>query len=167
MKKYIIVLSVIFAQSLFAQVSIGKTNVDGNGILDFYAGTDNVKGIVLPRTTNAQATESGTLVFDATSKKVQYFNKDTNTWEDLTEAGIYTELLSSSSTEISDGVIIGSETSTAKGALVLEATDKALILPKIENPHLTVNQPEAGMICYDTASDSVAIFNGEKWYYWK
>lgn len=168
MKKYIIIIGLILIfGNLQAQVAIGKTTTSASGLLEFNDAATNVKGIILPRTTNAIATESGTLTFDATSKKIQYFDKDTTTWKELTDEGSYTEQISTSASEVSDGVIIGTETSTAKGVLVLESSNKALILPKIANPHLNVLNPEPGMICYDTTSKTFALFNGTKWHYWK
>ena len=168
MKKYILIAGIILGfGEIKAQIAIGKTSTSTSGLLEFNDDTSNVKGIILPRTTSAVATESGTLTFDATTKKIQYFDKDTATWKELTDEGNYTEQIPVTSSEVSDGVIIGAETSNAKGILVLESTNKALILPKIANPHLNVKNPEPGMICYDTSSKTFALFNGTKWHYWK
>jgi hypothetical protein len=57
--------------------------------------------------------------------------------------------------------------SNAKGVLVLESADKAMILPKITNPHTTVKNPYPGMMCYDLTSKSLAVFDGANWNYWK
>ncbi|WP_148043492.1 hypothetical protein [Chryseobacterium sp. G0240] len=62
---------------------------------------------------------------------------------------------------------MGASTSSAPGVLVLESANKALILPKVAAPHLNVKNPYPGMICYDTASKSMAVFDGLKWSYWK
>ena len=168
MKKYILIAGlVLFFGNLHAQVAIGKTTTSTSGLLEFNDDTTNVKGIILPRTTSAIATESGTITFDAISKKILYFDKDFATWKDLTDEGSYTEQIPVASSDVSDGVIIGAEISTAKGVLVLESANKALILPKIANPHINVKNPEPGMICYDTASKTFALFNGTKWHYWK
>lgn len=165
MKNTVLFALILFFNFFNAQIAIGKTSVDGSGILDFYSEADNVKGIILPRTTSAEVTESGTLIFDATTKKVQYYHIDK--WVNLSDEGIYTETLPSSSTEISKGVIFGASSTNAKGVLVLESTNKALILPKISDPHINVKNPEAGMICYDTKSNTLAVFNGKEWSYWK
>ena len=63
-------------------------------------------------------------------------------------------------------MIIGSTTSLASGVLVLESTNKALMLPRVVSPHLNIKSPYPGLICYDTVKNAIAIFNGESWYYW-
>jgi len=62
---------------------------------------------------------------------------------------------------------VGSDTTTAPGVLVMESSNKALILPKVATPHLNVKNPYPGMICYDTVSKTMAVFDGLKWSYWK
>ena len=42
-----------------------------------------------------------------------------------------------------------------------------MILPKVNQPEINVKSPYPGMICYDTASKTVAIFDGKVWNYWK
>ena len=63
--------------------------------------------------------------------------------------------------------IIGARSTAVDGVLVLESADKALVLPKISNPHLNVKSPYAGMMCYDTIRQALAIFDGTVWNYWK
>ncbi len=92
---------------------------------------------------------------------------ENNVWKDLSDIGNTSNLISNTSNDIGNGVIIGAETSVATGILVLESTDKAMILPKISNPHLTGKSPYTGMICYDTVSKTLAIFDGTNWNYWK
>lgn len=147
------------------QVAIGKTQVDGSGILDFPTGTTN--GIILPRVLNTATMTSvqpGTLVFDLSTSKMKYFN---GIWMELTDkTGTNPSLIPGN--DIADnGVIIGASSSLAKGALVLESSDKALILPKVENPVSNVKSPEAGMICYDPISKLICFYNGNQWFFWK
>ena len=94
---------------------------------------------------------------------------ENNTWVDLTDVGDQSSVIPNLSDDSSQnqGVIIGSETSDAKGVLVLESSDKALILPRISSPHLTVKSPYPGMLCYDTVGLALAIFDGKVWSYWK
>lgn len=187
MKKFIYTsLLSLLAVSATAQVSIGgKDNVEGNSTLldfnsPFLSGStiqtenDNTKGIILPAVDNlnsALATtvgvNNGTFLFDKSDNKVKMFEK--NAWVSLSDVG-NASLISANSTNDTDaqqGVIIGSDTSSAKGVLVLESADKAMILPRIMNPHLTVKSPYPGMMCYDTVSKSLAVFNGSVWNYWK
>ena len=158
-----------FASISFGQVSIGKNAVDGNNtILDFEESTTN--GIILPAVTTVptglDATNNGgTFAFDLTDSKVKMY--ENGIWVELSDVGEKTALLTNSSDEVGDGVIIGAETTTAKGVLVLESDKDAMILPKVNQPEINVKSPYPGMICYDTASKTVAIFDGKVWNYWK
>ena len=173
MKKYILTSLVLFAAiAANGQVAIGKEDINGSStILDFYDGADNFRGIILPAVesapTDLTAANNGTFLFDTSDNKVKMFENEI--WIDLSEEGDDTNLQINSSDENNQeqGVIIGSETSQAKGVLVLESADKALILPKIANPHTTVKSPYPGMMCYDTVSKSLAVFDGSVWNYWK
>lgn len=173
MKKYIITSLVLFAAiAANGQVAIGKEDINGSStILDFYDGANNFRGIILPAVqatpTSLSAANNGTFLFDVSEKKIKMY--ENGTWIDLSEEGDITNLEVNTSDENNQeqGVIIGSETSEAKGVLVLESTDKAMILPKISNPHETVKSPYPGMMCYDTVSKSLAIFDGKVWNYWK
>ena len=159
--------------ALQAQVAIGKATVDGSGIMDF--GSQNM-GIILPWVNTATTTSitNGTLIFDTSDYKVKYL-KD-GVWTDLSErtfvgstAAIDIKIAAHNAKE-EDGanaVDIGTTNlSTIKGVLVLEATDKALILPKMASPHLNMNSPEAGTIVYDTVTKLMCVYNGEEWTFW-
>ena len=168
-----------------AQVSIGgKKSVEGNStLLDFNSdasgnkveGTGtNTFGIIVPAVEDltkvlADAPENnhGTFLFDKNDSKMKMY--EDGIWKNLGEAGDKTKLVSNTSAEQTSqhGTIIGSPTSDAKGALILESSNKAMILPRIANPHLTVKSPYAGMMCYDTVSKSLAVFDGANWNYWK
>jgi hypothetical protein len=177
MKKHILIIALCLLSTVAnAQVSIGgKQTVEGTStLLDFNSTATNTNGIILPAVTNissALATtthdNNGTFLFDASSGKIKMY--ENNIWIDLSEAGNSASIFANISTETNtnQGVIIGSNTSNAKGVLVLESSTKAMILPRISNPHLTVQSPYPGMICYDTASKTIALFNGSVWNYWK
>lgn len=151
-----------------AQVAIGKENVVGTStLLDF---DSNFRGIILPAVsmTDVPALDqnnNGTFLFDLETQTVQMFENET--WIPLSDEGDASGIAVNSSTEAGEGVIIGNETTDALGALVLEASDKAMILPKVADPHLTVKSPYPGMICYDTTSKTLAVFDGNVWNYWK
>lgn len=149
------------------QVAIEKENITGTStILDFDSTAGNSKGIILPSIDNIPiltADNNGTFLFDKTDRKVKMY--ENNTWIALSNTGSSSQIIPNTSVE-SGGVIIGKSTSNAKGVLVLESSDKAIILPKIMNPHTTVKSPYPGMMCYDTASKSLAVFDGSNWNYW-
>lgn len=184
MKKSI--YSIIFcsiASAAFGQVSIGgNQSVNGNStILDFAGGTatessadqetTNEKGIILPAVesspTTLDANNNGTFLFDRNLKMVRMF--ENGSWVNLSDAAgnDIPSAMVNASNEVGKGVIIGSQSSSAKGVLVLESTNKAMILPHIKNPHTTVKSPYPGMMCYDTVSNSLAVYDGTRWNYWK
>lgn len=155
---------------LQAQVSIGKQEVSSpNALLEFGDEATNYFGIILPSVTNTTAISmvNGTFIYDVETQKVRMY--EDGSWIDLSARGNATAIMNNPSDENpgSTGVIIGADSSTAQGVLVLESSDKALVLPKIANPHTTVENPYPGMICYDTASKSLAVFDGSNWNYWK
>ena len=173
-----IVYSILFcalAATASAQVAIGKQSIDGvNTLLDFNNISSNYNGIILPAvddTNNAlsatSANNNGTFLFDKSDNKIKMY--ENNTWKDLTDAGDSSSILVNASAEAADqqGTIIGDKISNAKGVLVLESADKAMILPKVKDPHTTVVGPYPGMICYDTTSQTLALFDGKVWNYWK
>lgn len=183
MKKYLILTSIIFAGFCSAQVAIGKQTVDGNAILDF--GSQN-KGIILPIADISDPTSvytNGTLLMDIDDLTVKAYQN--NTWTPLSDPGQLTVLLDSNdnpistaakintSAEVGQGVILGDvdtnglPPSGADGVLVLESSTQALVLPKVADPHINIKSPVAGTICYDLTSDSLAIFDGKVWNYWK
>ncbi|SIQ64345.1 hypothetical protein [Chryseobacterium indoltheticum] len=70
-------------------------------------------------------------------------------------------------TENLDAVVrIGTPTATP-GILVLEDTNKAMILPRVASPHLNIINPAPGMMVYDTTAKQLAVFNGTVWSFWK
>ena len=155
---------------LNAQVAIGKDDVSNEStLLEFDENESNTFGIILPSVLNASnvTAQNGTFLFDVTTKKVRMF--ENNSWKDLSNVGDESGVIIDPSNENSNatGIILGADTTSAQGILVLESADKAMVLPKIANPHLTVESPYAGMMCYDTISKTLAVFDGLNWNYWK
>lgn len=185
MKKSLLLMAGIFITSLNAQIGIGKTVISGTGsIMEFDGNTSNqlsdnttanTKGLILPAVretpnfgTSGSATsipQNGTFLFDRQTKKNRFY--ENGVWKDLSDEGSTSALVPIAGTETGNGVIIGAPSSAAKGVLVLESANKALVLPHIFNPHLTVINPYPGMMCYDTKSNSIAVYDGINWNYWK
>lgn len=185
MKNYIAMIF-LAGSMMKAQVAIGKTAVSGSSSLLEFAGmtagslpgdteTTSFRGIILPAVTavpvftaTAPASgnvQNGTFLFDRQSKKIRMF--DTGRWIDMTDEATAGSFVPVTGSETGAGVIIGSASSSASGVLVLESSDKALVLPHIKNPHTSVKSPYPGMMCYDTASNSIAVYDGGQWSYWK
>ena len=167
MKKILITIGFIFSfcTIISAQTAIGKRTVDGSAVLDFASGT--TQGIILPAVETLPATPAnGTFLFDKNDSKVK-LHQD-GIWVELSGTGSNTGIVPYSGTaDNGRKTVIGSRTTTADGVLVLEAPDKALVLPKVASPHLNVKSPYPGMMCYDTTKKALAVFDGSVWNYWK
>lgn len=157
-----LIIILAFGQS-FAQVAIGKSTVDGSALLDFGSGTTN--GIILPATTSITNPANGTFTLDKTTNRVRMYQN--GVWVDLSQTADTSGLYSNSGSDTGNGVLMGAPVSSAQGVLVLESPRLALVLPKVADPEINVKSPYPGMICYDTTSDSIAVFDGVYWNYWK
>lgn len=165
--KKIIILTIIFAgfSSLRSQVGMGKSSVDGDAILDFPLSNT---GIILPiveALPTGTAASNGTFLLDKTDFTVKM--RENDVWVPLSDAGSLAGTMPNTSNEQGGGVIIGAASSPAQGVLVLEAANKALILPKVNDPVTNMKSPVAGTVCYDTVSKTMAVFDGLKWSFWK
>ncbi|KFF15060.1 hypothetical protein [Flavobacterium hydatis] len=169
MKKIKFIIGVFFiVLSVNAQAVIGKTSPQGSGIVDF--NTADKSGIVLPWVTalpTGTALAGGVMLFDANLKKVVYYN-ETN-WVDLSRrtGSVDLSIQASVPEAATKGTVIGAESSSVDGVLVLESSNKALILPRLASPHLNIIKPMPGTICYDTNKKMVCIYNGSEWTFWK
>lgn len=175
MKKITLTLLLVFSSLTFAQVAIGKSNVS-NASISLEFGNEN-RGLLLPWVTTQDDVASpanGTLIYDTNDKKVKA--RTTSGWQDLS---VHTGTTLDPLTSI-DGLILQnpfSEESSAKtsigtptatpGILVLEDNNKAMVLPKVVNPHLNIVNPSPGMIVYDPEEYLLCVFNGSEWTYWK
>lgn len=157
------------------QVIIGDddgTATDKTSVLLEFANLGN-RGIILPYVTTLPPNQAGTIVLDAestTAARVKYNNG--TSWVDLSgvDGDITQELEDMPQPIITESgkVIIGDETSDADGVLVLESTNKAMVLPIVDSTD-AIPDPSAGMMVYINKSGfkRLAVFNGTKWSYWK
>lgn len=167
MKKIILatLLTVLLTKTVTAQVAIGKPSVSSTSAsLDFESGN---RGLILPWVTSITNPVAGTLIYDAIDKKVKVKLNPTGSWQDLSiNAGAVNLALQTPLTERTNAkVSIGTPTSTP-GILVLEANDKAMVLPKIDSPHLKIVNPEPGTIVFDTVKQQLLVYNGIEWTFW-
>ncbi|MEG0926701.1 hypothetical protein [Chryseobacterium sp.] len=176
MRNIILMWITVISSYTSGQVSIGKTNVTNSSVsLEFGTGE---KGLVLPWVNTVATMPSvvnGTMAYDLSDHRVKV--KYASGWNDLSRettgttidpvTGIDGVLIQNSANEnISAKVSIGT-LSSIPGILVLEDTDRAMILPKVANPHLTIINPAPGMMVYDTVSKLLAVYNGTVWSFWK
>ncbi|MXV38819.1 hypothetical protein GO491_09080 [Flavobacteriaceae bacterium Ap0902] len=178
MNKYILITIFLISFSCVqAQVGIETTPVRAGAILDFPDPAE--KSILLPKNSNTSnsGTEPGSLAFDVATQTVVYYsdktvNGSTEGWVPLTNAATDVksdiEVLTNGK-ENGEGVLITditNNTSVPVGVLELKSDTKALILPSVANiDALPVAEP--GAICYVKDGKVFAIFNGEKWSFWK
>ncbi|NBL63581.1 hypothetical protein GV828_00015 [Flavobacterium sp. NST-5] len=168
MKQYflIAIVSLGIYDNVNAQTVIEQqTTTSVSALLNFKTGTTN--GLILPAVQALPTTPAnGTFLFDRNDSKVKM--RQNGVWVDLSATGNSSTLVGYSGTvENNKKTVIGATESTADGVLVLESTNKALVLPHVANPHLTVKSPYPGMMCYDTNRKALAVFDGNVWNYWK
>lgn len=157
----IIFLMVIQAN---AQIGIGKEILSNESVLLEF-GTDS-KGILLPSVQSVAEASPGTFIFNTVVQSVQVL--EGTEWKNLTnENQAIVHSFSNTGTDVGEGVIIGAETSSKKGVLILESTTQAMVLPQVFEPHLNINGAIAGTIVYDTSCDMLAVYDGVNWSYWK
>lgn len=164
--KYILTIAIFFLFSFFsyAQISIGKASITNSSVLLEF-GSD-AKGIILPSLSTIPANVGGTFIVNTNNKTVQVY--ENNSWTNLSNIGeLVNHSFINSGTDVGKGVIMGATTSSREGVLVLESSTKAMILPKSANPHSNIKSPVSGTILYDTASSTLAVYDGVNWSYWK
>lgn len=173
MKKLTITVMLLLTVVLQAQIAIGKEDVSNSSVSLEFAETEN-RGLILPYIEDYTGiTEEGTIIYDIADHKVKYL-KDGGVWQNLSEddgttATIGTvdlSIQSSKTEQLTAKTGIGNPTST-DGILVLEDSDKAMILPKVASPHENIINPAPGMMVYDTATKQLAVYNGTVWSFWK
>lgn len=178
MKKTIITsIIAIFGLSFSqAQVAIGKNSVSSASVSLEFADDQN-RGLLLPWVTDAASVtnaENGTLIYDNDDHKVKV--KYAGGWFDLSVdntgttvdpiSGVDGYSIQQPLTENTTAKIgIGTDSSTA-GILVLEDSDKAMVLPKVADTDDIIN-PAPGMMVYVTTAKMLAVFNGNVWSFWE
>lgn len=157
--------------TLQAQVAIGKENVSNSSVSLEFGDSEN-RGLVLPYIEDAsKISENGTIIYDTSDFKVKYLKKgnwfdlsvNENGDEDLTIQGI--GKIEQATAKVAVGQ--NGDSDTKEGILVLTDTNRSMVLPKVESPHLNIINPSAGMIVYDTKARQLAVYNGTVWTFWK
>lgn len=178
MKYLFLIILAFLSGNVYSQIAIGKESVSSPSVsLDFGPGN---RGMVLPWVTSegsVTGVANGTLVYDLTDKKVKV--KYASGWKDLTvnTNGTTVDPLSTLDGVLIQGSLINENTSaktaigatltSAPGILVLEDTDKAMVLPTAASPHLNIINPAPGMMVYDNFNKVLAVYNGTVWSFWR
>ena len=157
---------------------VGGPALDKSSVLLEFANTSD-RGIIVPYVTTAVLPTTfagGTILLHAptpstTTARMKYYNAVTSTWVDLSEQdGVVTTALSNQPSGVTETgkSIIGASSSPADGVLVLESSNKAMVLPIVNDTNQIIN-PSPGMMVYlnKTGAKRLAIFNGTIWSFWK
>lgn len=149
---------------IFSQVAYGKKSIDGSGMVDF--AQDSGRGLILPIVEQLPTIVSnGTLLVLKQDSSVYVY--EDSTWLQLSKNGkLPLNFITISGAE-NDSTIIGAKLSSASGVLILESSNKALILPKNATTHVDIKSPRIGTISYDKTYKSIAVYDGNRWIYWK
>lgn len=173
MKKIFSTVMIAITSILYSQVIIGDaigTATNKTSVLLEFANS-NDKGLILPYVrTLPKSPAPGTIVMDSSnpvSSKVKYY--DGNDWKQLSGESDLTSILVNQPAIAESAeakAIIGSDSSSADGVLVLESTTKAMVLPVVTDVQ-NIPDPSPGMMVYVKGTKKyLAVFDGSKWAFW-
>lgn len=178
MKKIYLLIGFISSLILTAQVTIGRDFLSSEAVLLEF-GIEN-KGLILPWVDSANAVDSdsnsgtsntngavaGTFIFDSSNNRIKL--KKNNHWKDLSgNDGVSDRATIINRPEIPEnGVLIGSSTTSARGILIVESTNQAMVLPRVDSFQDIVD-PAPGMMVFVKNTKMLAVYNGVTWSFWK
>ena len=175
MKKILTALVFTICKLSFSQVIIGDnvgTATDKTSVLLEFSSTQN-KGIILPYITDKTGLNTpGSIILNATTPtaaKVEYYNGIT--WVDLSvqtaNVSSYLGIQPTAKENTNAKVVIGANTSTADGILVLESTTKAMVLPIVSSYQNIINPAPGMMVLLNNGGiKTLAFYNGNQWSFW-
>lgn len=175
MKKILTALVFTICKLSFSQVIIGDnvgTATDKTSVLLEFSSTQN-KGIILPYITDKTGINTpGSIILNATTPtaaKVEYYNG--TSWVDLSvqvaNVSSYLGIQPTAKENNNAKVIIGANSSTADGILVLESTTKAMVLPIVSSYQNIINPAPGMMVLLDNGGiKTLAFYNGNQWSFW-
>lgn len=149
-------LLVVF--SLFCTIINAQSTDDSSVLLEFGKSEENSLGLVLPSISEDEALKiDGNLFYDLDNKDIKAFVN--GSWLNLTD--------NNQNENFKSDLVETDNKNNYGGVLFFASRKKAISLPKIFEPHINVYNPYPGLICYDTKSNMLAVFDGELWHYWK
>lgn len=172
MKKFIISILAITGGFASAQVAVNMAPSGNSGVSLEYP-VNQEKGIVVPYVLDINGVTGavpGTIVLNQVNKQVYY--KNNSSWVPLSTAPNTADLsqifsAQNDETENANAKVSIGTPSAIPGILVLEATNKAMVLPREDTPETRIINPAPGMMVYDPTRDLLCVFNGHVWTYWK
>ncbi len=175
MKKIFLFIVLVIGNILYSQVIFGDavgTAADKTSVLVEFANSGN-RGFILPYLTNKSGVNTaGSIIIDATNPataKAQYYNG--TSWVDLSvrtsDVSSYLAIQPSANENAAAKVIVGSDNSTANGVLVLESSNKAMVLPIVTNYKNIINPaPGTVVLVNNSGLKSLAVYDGTLWNFW-
>lgn len=174
MKKITFLSCTILGHLALAQVAIDKNTFRSkSSILEFNdmkEESGSPRGIILPMLSDSSLAQQGALWFDLKSQKILYRSDSGDT--ELTPLPPSQPQKSSTVEEhrLIAGTVLTLQSelpySSDPAVLKLDSKKSALLLPFVHDATSDISDPEAGTMVYDGKSKSLALFNGEHWYFW-
>jgi len=62
-----------------------------------------------------------------------------------------------------NNVLIGTVTGATSSILTLESTTKGFLPPRNANPSVNITSPATGLVCYNTTTNKLQVYNGTSW----
>lgn len=157
----LILFAFLFVSEAKAQIHIGSdAQPDASAALQISANGAAVS-LLLPRLTT---TERGSI--KSPTAGLVIYNSITNSLQVATSSSLWVDLLTATTTSVASGtntsagkVGIGTITPNANAVLDVTSTTKGVLLPQSTTNPTGI----AGMIYYNTTSDSVQLYNGTSW----
>lgn len=168
--------AIIFSSLFFGQILINpgsQTSVTNTSVSVEFG--SEARGIILPyvKASDVADAVAGTFIMDYSDRAMK-LKLPNGVWQNFTGDAARTNSIVNPFALIAESknakVVIGSPTipeADVPGILILSDPNKAMILPKVESPHLTIKNPAAGMMVYDSLNKILAVFNGTQWSFWK
>jgi len=154
--RYIVPFFFLSCISTQAQVLIDRHLATSASVtLEF--GTQT-RGILLEPATLPASPSAGTIIFDDSTASLRYYNG--SSWSTAATGGTINTVVDYTTTS---QVIINSTFSSATGLFIIEATNRALVLPKLSNGLLAIKSPTPGLLYYDTLLKAMMVYNGNLW----
>jgi hypothetical protein len=158
---FLFVFVLLFSGEAKAQIGIGTTTPDASAAIEIKANGSAI-GLLLPRLTTAQRDanikfpNAGLVIYNTTTNALEVAISD-SLWADVVN-GTTSSVASGTTTSVG-GVGIGTTTPDANALLDIVSTTKGVLLPQSSTDPMGV----AGMIYYNTTSNSVKLYNGSSW----
>ena len=156
-----IALTFVISSSTFSQIGIGTTSPAASAALDITANGSAV-GLLLPRLTTAERDAS----IKSPSVGLVIYNSTSNALEVVISGSLWADVVNGTTTSVASGttsstgkVGIGTTTPNANALLDVTSTTKGVLLPQAATDPTGV----AGMIFFNTTSNTVKLYNGTSW----